>query len=279
MANKRLMNQEQIEESLLKSLFHSFKMNCKRRDIDYSIDFDKFKIISKENCVYCGDIPSSILHSDYVRRKDENGMKKRTRERSYQQVLNYNGIDRVDPRLGYDSPNCAPCCWKCNRSKGIMRVCEFEEWMRKLNSNIQSGMKQSFEIFDKFIDTIEKEKSEDELVVMKRTQQLVLNNYKKGAKIRNLEFEMEEQLFYELIKLNCSYCGEPPSNGIRIPKNHHNLSLGYYSQIYRYSGLDRINSSKGYSIENCLACCKKCNYSKNDLPLQEWFDWILRFSK
>jgi len=40
------------------------------------------------------------------------------------------------------------------------------------------------------------------------------------------------------------------------------------------SGLDRIDSSKGYLIDNVVKCCKICNQMKNDLGQLEFFEHI-----
>lgn len=45
----------------------------------------------------------------------------------------------------------------------------------------------------------------------------------------------------------CVYCGLPPSN-----KSHG----------YRYSGLDRLDNTKGYRLSNVVPCCKRCNSVK-----------------
>jgi hypothetical protein len=43
---------------------------------------------------------------------------------------------------------------------------------------------------------------------------------------------------------------------------------------FRYNGIDRIENTKGYSIDNCAPCCKICNNSKSTLSKEEWFYWI-----
>jgi hypothetical protein len=49
--------------------------------------------------------------------------------------------------------------------------------------------------------------------------------------------------------------------------------------VYIYNGIDRVDNTRGYSIDNCVACCKQCNWAKRELPQQEFIDWIHRVSR
>jgi hypothetical protein len=40
--------------------------------------------------------------------------------------------------------------------------------------------------------------------------------------------------------------------------------------------LDRIDSSKGYSISNVVPCCATCNKAKLAMPRDEFLGWIDR---
>jgi DNA repair exonuclease SbcCD ATPase subunit len=41
-------------------------------------------------------------------------------------------------------------------------------------------------------------------------------------------------------------------------------------------GIDRINSSLGYSVENCEPCCADCNYAKRDMDKETFLNLIAR---
>jgi hypothetical protein len=43
-----------------------------------------------------------------------------------------------------------------------------------------------------------------------------------------------------------------------------------------YSGIDRIDSSAGYSNENVAPCCKDCNQAKWTKNLGEYKSWLVR---
>ena len=41
-------------------------------------------------------------------------------------------------------------------------------------------------------------------------------------------------------------------------------------------GLDRVDSSKGYTLETVRPCCKTCNCAKGDLTEDEFKAWLVR---
>ena len=96
-----------------------------------------------------------------------------------------------------------------------------------------------------------------------RTQ--VWCTYKNHAKERNLSWMLTQEDFYGLITSNCYYCGVKPSNAGR--KRYPD---------FRYSGIDRVDSSSGYTKENTVSCCKFCNLAKRDLTQNEFFEWLNR---
>jgi len=94
-----------------------------------------------------------------------------------------------------------------------------------------------------------------------------VDTYKRDAKRRGLKFELTEEQFIKITKMNCHYCGARPNN---ISK-----SSDCYGE-YVYNGIDRINNSKGYTIDNVVPCCKICNYAKHNLTLKEFQEWAKR---
>lgn len=82
----------------------------------------------------------------------------------------------------------------------------------------------------------------------------LFNRYLFGAQTRNLSFNLTEQQVYNLSQQNCYYCGIEPSSLVKTAGG----------QI-KINGIDRVDNDKGYAIENCVACCSKCNYNKHDV--------------
>jgi hypothetical protein len=60
------------------------------------------------------------------------------------------------------------------------------------------------------------------------------------------------------------HCGEKHSNILSIKRKN------IQSSEFQYNGIDRVDSSKGYYIDNCVPCCGICNTCKMDLTLDEF---------
>lgn len=71
------------------------------------------------------------------------------------------------------------------------------------------------------------------------------NVYKRCADIKNLTWEFTFEQYEELVKNPCHYCGIIQERG--------------------FNGIDRTNQQLDYTIENCVSCCKICNYMKGCL--------------
>lgn len=91
--------------------------------------------------------------------------------------------------------------------------------------------------------------------------------YKDGARKRKIFFDLTKEEFKVLSDQNCFYCRIEPKQLV---------NANYLNGDYIHNGIDRIDSSKGYIIENCVPCCKRCNQAKNDMTQSEFKDWIKR---
>lgn len=40
--------------------------------------------------------------------------------------------------------------------------------------------------------------------------------------------------------------------------------------------IDRVDSSIGYIVSNCVACCSQCNYAKRTAPAEQFLQWVKR---
>lgn len=87
--------------------------------------------------------------------------------------------------------------------------------------------------------------------------------YLRGAKNRNIKFELSIELFKEIVMKNCFYCGEEPN---RKAKN--------YGKEVLINGIDRRNNDIGYIEGNIVPCCKTCNFMKHNLGEKEWLDKV-----
>lgn len=94
---------------------------------------------------------------------------------------------------------------------------------------------------------------------------MIYKSYRSRANKKDRDFELTEDEFKKLMFDNCYYCASPPNN-IRNYKRK--------GVIFKYNGIDRIDSNLGYILDNCVTCCSKCNYMKQDLQLDDFFNQI-----
>jgi hypothetical protein len=90
-------------------------------------------------------------------------------------------------------------------------------------------------------------------------------NYKANAKKRNLSFNLTKDEFRKLTKGNCHYCGDKPKHLYKKQK---------CNGAYKGNGVDRLNNKLGYTINNCVSCCYKCNWMKSDLTPKKFLKHI-----
>ena len=93
---------------------------------------------------------------------------------------------------------------------------------------------------------------------------LVLRRIRADANNRGLSFDITLEDFMDLCHNPCLYCGEQ------------NLNFAYG---IRYNGLDRVDSSDGYSMDNCVPCCIICNRAKGNMTQKEFYMWISKISR
>tara|TARA_Y100000034_G_scaffold112959_1_gene147449 strand:- start:522 stop:1250 length:729 start_codon:yes stop_codon:yes gene_type:complete len=69
---------------------------------------------------------------------------------------------------------------------------------------------------------------------------------------RPCAFELTYEQFVEFWQKPCTYCNTDIET----------------------IGLDRMDSAKGYILENVTPCCRACNEKKNNTPYDRWMDFI-----
>lgn len=98
----------------------------------------------------------------------------------------------------------------------------------------------------------------------------VLQVYKNAARYRDFIFDIPIDIFNKLILQNCFYCNKPPSNKFERSIRRKNGITDYLL----YNGIDRVNNTKHYTIDNCVTCCKICNLMKQTLTENEFINHI-----
>lgn len=74
---------------------------------------------------------------------------------------------------------------------------------------------------------------------------------------RKLDFPLSKKEVREITSKDCFYCSEPP-------KYIKNSGAKSDTGVYIYNGIDRLNNKKGYNLDNCVPCCRTCNFMKRD---------------
>ena len=92
----------------------------------------------------------------------------------------------------------------------------------------------------------------------------VFRQYRKNARKRGIPFDISITEFRHLAAMNCTYCGEPP----RMRK--------WERSAIPINGIDRVDSSIGYEMKNCVTACSNCNKLKSNKPLDEFLELVRR---
>lgn len=92
----------------------------------------------------------------------------------------------------------------------------------------------------------------------------VIISYKANARKRNIEWYLSREEVRTLTSQNCYYCNSKPNLVSRTSKTNMTIE-GLKRSEYLWNGLDRINNSLGYTMENTRPCCQICNWMKSDM--------------
>ena len=112
------------DESAFRAKISTYKASAKNRKIEWNLSYDEAIKIIKSNCHYCGRIPNNSYDL-------YNGRKRfLAKEKFYE--IKYNGIDRINSKLGYIIDNVVPCCTICNFGKNDLTYEEFTNWINDL---------------------------------------------------------------------------------------------------------------------------------------------------
>jgi hypothetical protein len=89
--------------------------------------------------------------------------------------------------------------------------------------------------------------------------------YRYNSRKNNVEFCLTKDEFKLLTSSECHYCGSQPEKIYMCPRGH---------GVYVYNGIDKLDSDKGYIIENCVSCCWPCNLMKHKMSLNSFMEKI-----
>lgn len=82
--------------------------------------------------------------------------------------------------------------------------------------------------------------------------------------------------FCLLSKSYCKYCGVEHSKEIEDRLNESKKGKRLSGHILKCNGIDRVDSSIGYTKSNSVPCCKFCNFAKHTMSEEDFYNWIKR---
>ena len=133
--------------------------------------------------------------------------------------------------------------WKeANPEKVAMGYLNYRD--RQHNENQEEYLKHNSEIMAKWREN-NPEKVQD--MNDKRMHSIEINfkNYKHNCTLNRRQFELSLEQFETIVTTPCFYCNIIQEKG--------------------FNGIDRMDQKQGYVIENCVSCCKLCNFMKGAL--------------
>lgn len=149
------------------------------------------------------------------------------------------GVDRVDSTIGYLVDNCVPCCTICNFMKKNYAIDVFIDRCKVIASHLGVWVGECKEAGECF------------------HRAVGTISYEAYSKIttRGYVMELSKSQFNELRNGTCYLTGLPNANGI-----------------------DRVDNSIGYTIENCRPCSKIANYMKRSLSIDVFTNHVQKIA-
>lgn len=102
--------------------------------------------------------------------------------------------------------------------------------------------------------------AKNRLTELQRQINKKLSYYEANAKSKGREFSLSKEDVGLLFTSDCFYCGK-------------------VAVLNDLNGIDRANNSVGYTKDNSLPCCAKCNYIKNKYDKDDFLLWANMVAK
>jgi hypothetical protein len=104
--------------------------------------------------------------------------------------------------------------------------------------------------------------------------------YKKGGKERNRSYSKTPRSKYLRYKHSAKYTGRVfEFTEAEFIETFWNKPCYYCGDFIDTVGVDRVDSTKGYSKDNCVSCCEDCNRMKMDRPVDAWLNKLSKILK
>ena len=144
--------------------------------------------------------------------------------------INSKKPERVATKRAWEQANPEKVVLKCLNYRG-----------RQHNENQEEYLKRNAEVMTNWRENNPEKVSEMNDARLKNVE-ATFNHYKYDSTIKRRLFELSFEQFETIVKTPCYYCGIVQDKG--------------------FNGIDRMDQTQGYVIENCVSSCKLCNFLK-----------------
>ena len=118
----RNLNNPPKIEAVRNCVKSTYITGAKVRGFDFDLTDKEFDDLIYGNCFYCGVKPSEYLSDKKFNKTDE--------------IFERNGIDRINPSLGYSKDNTVSCCAICNMMKMDLDFKSFLKKVTQIHNNL-----------------------------------------------------------------------------------------------------------------------------------------------
>ena len=105
-------------------LIGTYRKNARRDGKAFELTPHQFKRLTKLPCHYCGKKADRPYHPKDCRAP-----------------YLFNGIDKINPSLGYILSNCVTCCFECNQRKGTSSYDSFMQSVLRIAAHQLTRLK------------------------------------------------------------------------------------------------------------------------------------------
>lgn len=101
---------------------------------------------------------------------------------------------------------------------------------------------------------------------------------KKNADCRKIDVRITPEQVRIIGQLPCAYCSHPPQNRYyRTSWRERHVRVKDKQPSFLFSGIDRVDSTKGYFPGNVVPCCRFCNHAKKNHSLDFFIEQLARY--
>ena len=102
-------------------VWQGYRKSAKDRGLSFKLSKEQFRVLTQGDCCYCGRSPNQ---------------RRGTRKKGKIQGFIYNGIDRINSKIGYEISNCVSCCKFCNIGKGDRDSQDYLNHIKKIYEHL-----------------------------------------------------------------------------------------------------------------------------------------------